>query len=199
MARMPVVGTRTRKSAEERRAEIVAAAVERFAAEGYVAASTEAIARDAGISQPYLFRLFGTKKELFLACHDRCMERISETFRAAARGSGQEERLTAMGKAYMDLLADRRLLLFQMQSYAASADPDIQAHVRRHYGDLVKEVTRLSGAGPHEVWTFFAHGMLLNVIASLDLASVAGEDAWAAAWSQPGALIEGAPRPAKRS
>src|SRR5688500_9657829 len=151
-AAMSAAGTRTRKSAEERRTEIVAAAIERFAAEGYVAASTEAIARDAGISQPYLFRLFRTKKELFLACHDRCMERIHATCRAAARGAASEERLAAMGHAYMDLLADRRLLLFQMQSYAASADPEIQAHVRRHYGDLVKEVTRLSGAGPHEVW-----------------------------------------------
>jgi AcrR family transcriptional regulator len=205
MTRMAApTGTRTRKSAEERRAEIVAAAIERFAAEGYVAASTEAIARDAGISQPYLFRLFRTKKELFLACHDRCMERITETFREAAHGTPPEGRLAAMGHAYMALLADRRLLLFQMQSYAASADPGIQAHVRRHYGELVKEVTRLSGAGPPEVWMFFAHGMLLNVVASLDLESVAGDDAWAAAWSDPGPLIEAATpppeaRPAKRS
>jgi AcrR family transcriptional regulator len=186
------VETRIRKSAVQRRGEIVTAAIERFAAEGYVAASTEAIARDAGISQPYLFRLFGTKKELFLACHERCMERISETFRAAARGLPREARLPAMGKAYMDLLADRRLLLFQMQSYAAAADPEIQAHVRRRYGELVQEVTRLADAEPHEAWMFFAHGMLLNVIASLDLQAIAGDDAWAAAWSSPGALIDAA-------
>jgi len=180
---------RTRKSAEERRADIVEAALERFATEGYIAASTEAIARDAGISQPYLFRLFGTKKELFLACHDRCMERVSETFREAARGRPPEERLEAMGNAYTALLADRGLLLFQMQSYAASADPEIQAHVRRHYGELVAEVTRLARAEPHEAWMFFAHGMLLNVIASLDLRAIAHEDAWAAAWTAPWELI----------
>ncbi len=184
-----MTGTRTRKSAEERREEIVAAAFQRFATEGYVAASTEAIARDAGISQPYLFRLFRTKKELFLACNERCMQRIRQGFRDAAQAVEPPGRLEAMGGAYIELLADRHLLLFQMQSYAACADPEIQAHVRRHYGEVVAEVTRLADAQPHEAWMFFAHGMLLNVIASLDLAAVADQDAWAAAWASPWELI----------
>lgn len=180
---------RTRKSAEERREEVVTVALERFALEGYRAASTEAIARDAGISQPYLFRLFRTKRDLFLACQDRCTQRIRTTFRDAARGVPQAQRLAAMGKAYIELLRDRSLLLFQMQSYAASADPEIQAYVRTHYGELVREVARLSGGQPHEVWEFFAHGMLLNVVASLDLSAIAAEDEWAAAWTDPEALI----------
>ena len=66
-----MAATKTRKSAEERREEIVSAAFEHFAQSGYNGASTDAIARDAGISQPYLFRLFRTKRELFLACVDR--------------------------------------------------------------------------------------------------------------------------------
>jgi len=181
---------RTRKSAEERREEILVAALARFAQEGYEGASTEAIARDAGISQPYLFRLFRTKRELFLACQDRCMERIRATFADAARDVPQPERLAAMGEAYIELLADRRLLLFQMQTYAACSHPDIQAHVREAYGELVREVTAISGGAPHEVWLFFAHGMLLNVIASLDLAAIADTDPWAAAWTHPHALIE---------
>src|SRR5688500_5081976 len=93
--------SRTRKSADERRADIVAVAMERFADEGYRGASTEAIARDAGISQPYLFRLFGTKRDLFLACHDLCIERIRDTFGAAAAGAAASERLRAMGLAYI--------------------------------------------------------------------------------------------------
>ena len=163
--------------------------MERFATEGYRGASTEAIARDAGISQPYLFRLFGTKRDLFLACHGVCMERVHETFRTAARGLPAAERMPTMGRAYIELLADRRLLLFQMQSYAACSDAEIQVHVRTRYRALVQEVTRLTEAEPHAVWQFFAHGMLLNVIASLDLAGVADRDPWAAAWSQPIALI----------
>jgi AcrR family transcriptional regulator len=184
--------TKTRKSAEERRAEIVAAAFEHFAQSGYNGASTDAIARDAGISQPYLFRLFRTKRELFLACQQRSHDRIRETFQRAAEGLPPEERLEAMGHAYVDLLADRTRLLFQMQSYAACSDPEIQAHVREGYGELVELVTRLSGAEPHEVWQFFSFGMLLNVIASLDLEAIADEVEWAKVWCDPSELIAAA-------
>jgi AcrR family transcriptional regulator len=181
--------TRTRKSAEERRAEIVALAMEQFAQGGYRGTSTEAIARQAGISQPYLFRLFRTKRELFLACHELCDKRIIETFRGAAQSAPRGEELPAMGKAYVELLQDRTMLLFQMQSYAACADPVIQDSVRAGYGEVVREVTRLSGAEPQRVWQFFAHGMLLNVVASLDLAAIADSDEWACAWSTPLELI----------
>jgi AcrR family transcriptional regulator len=183
---------RTRKSAEERREEIVAAAFKHFAVSGYNGASTEAIARDAGISQPYLFRLFGTKRELFLACQERSSRRIRETFEAAVEGLPQEERLGAMGEAYVGLLADRQALLFQMQSYAACSDPVIQAQVRDGYSALVARVTELSGAQPHEVWQFFSFGMLLNVIASLDLEAIADESEWAKVWCDPSALMDAA-------
>jgi AcrR family transcriptional regulator len=185
--------TRTRKSAEERREQIIALAIEQFAIGGYKGTSTEAIAREAGISQPYLFRLFRTKRDLFLACHDRADGRILETFREAARGVPKAEVLQALGMAYVELLNDKTALLFQMQSYAACSDPLIQARVRESYGAIVKEVEQLSGAAPEEIWQFFSHGMLLNVIASLDLAAVAGEDEWARSWSEPGELI----RPAR--
>jgi AcrR family transcriptional regulator len=185
----PAEATRTRRSAEERREEIIALAIELFAVGGYRGTSTEAIARDAGISQPYLFRLFKTKRELFLACLEVCDARIVATFQTAARGVPHEEVLSAMGKAYVELLADRTSLLFQMQSYAACSDPVIQARVRDGYGEIVKEVTRLSGAEPEQIWQFFSHGMLLNVIASLDLPAIAERDEWAAGWCEPGELI----------
>ena len=177
--------TSTRRSAAERRDEIVTEAIRHFARAGYNAASTDAIARDAGISQPYLFRLFGTKRELFLACHHRMHDRIVQTFEAAAEGLPVEERLPAMGHAYMDLLVDRDTLLFQMQSYAACADPDIQAQVRRRYVELVRLVQKLGEADPAQLWSFFSAGMLLNVVASLDLEAVAGEENWAACWIDP--------------
>jgi AcrR family transcriptional regulator len=182
--------TRTRKSAEERREEIVALAIEQFALSGYKGTSTDAIAREAGISQPYLFRLFKTKRELFLACHDVSDGRIFDTFRAAAEGVPKKEVLPAMGRAYVELLADKTALLFQMQSYAACSDPVIQAHVRESYGALVREVTRLSGARPEKIWQFFSNGMLLNVIASLDLQAIADRDEWAESWSAPTGLIK---------
>ena len=182
--------TRTRKSAEERREEIVAIAIAQFALGGYRGTSTEAIASKAGISQPYLFRLFNTKRELFIACYDVSHDRILSTFRSAARGVPKENVLRSMGKAYIELLDDETLLLFQMQAYAACSDPVIRARVRECYRDVVKEVTRLSGARPDEIWQFFAHGMLLNVVASLDLSAIADEDEWAKAWSTPADLIQ---------
>src|SRR3954470_17246684 len=103
----------TRRSAGERRRDIVEIAISHFAQHGYNGTSTDQVAREAGISQPYLFRLFGTKRELFLACHTAMSQRIAESFAEAARGLPQEARLPAMGKAYTSLLADRPSLLFQ--------------------------------------------------------------------------------------
>src|SRR3954452_10939230 len=104
-----------RRSAEDRREEIVEIAFRHFAEGGYHGTSTEAIAREAGISQPYLFRLFRTKRELFLACVERCYTGVAQVFAEAAEGA--EEPLTAMGHAYEDrLLPDRDAVLFQMQA-----------------------------------------------------------------------------------
>jgi AcrR family transcriptional regulator len=179
------VEQRTRKSAGERREEILAVAVRHFAIGGLHGTSTESIAREAGISQPYLFRLFRTKKELFVACVDRANVRVRDAFRRAAAEAPDDERLKAMGQAYIDtLLPDRHAVLMQMQGYVATSDPDIRAHVRSNYERLVSEVTGLSGADPGSVWSFFAQGMLLNVTQSLDLQAIAGESEWAASWCQ---------------
>jgi AcrR family transcriptional regulator len=161
-----------RKSAEERREEILTVAMAQFAEGGYHGTSTEAIARDAGISQPYLFRLFRTKRELFLACGDRACEKVLESFRRAAADAPEGEKLHAMGHAYVEeLLPDRHAILMLMQGYAAAgADAEIRDHVRRSYGDVVSEVSDLSGAPADEVWGFFATGMQLNVVAALGLA-----------------------------
>jgi AcrR family transcriptional regulator len=159
-----------RMSAEERREEILAVAIPHFAEGGYHGTSTEVIAKDAGISQPYLFRLFRTKRELFLASYDRACEKVGEAFRTAAEKASPGQELHEMGCAYMDeLLPDRHAILMMMQGYAAVADREIQEHVRHHYGEIVSEVAELSGATPDEVWSFFATGMLLNIVAALDL------------------------------
>ncbi len=159
-----------RKSAEVRREEIVGIALRHFAEGGYHGTSTEAIAREAGISQPYLFRLFRTKKELFLACTDRADEMVRKVFYGAAERAPKGEVLRTMGRAYVEeLLPDRHAILMLMQGYVASADSEIRAHVRGRYREMIAEVTRLSAAEPGQVWSFFANGMLLNVVAALDL------------------------------
>jgi AcrR family transcriptional regulator len=159
-----------RKSKEARREEILDAAFAVFAERGLHGASTEEIAKRAGISQPYVFRLFGTKKELYLAAVARCYRQTLEIFQRAAEGKRGQEALEAIGLAYTQLLeSDRPFLQAQMQSYAACDDPDICRVVRNGYGDLVSYVERVSGETPECVARFFAKGMLLNVIASMQL------------------------------
>src|ERR687888_1713950 len=120
---MPVA---ERKSATERREEILEAALIEFAAHGLDGGSTEAIAKAAGISQPYVFRLFGTKKQLFMATVERCMRETLEMFHTASAGLTGEDALNAIGETYSERLAtDPTYLHAQMQSYAACDDPEI--------------------------------------------------------------------------
>jgi AcrR family transcriptional regulator len=163
--------TSTRLSAEERRDDVLDAALIEFAERGLVGTSTEDIARRAGISQPYLFRLFGTKKALFTATVTRCFRETLEMFQRAAEGKRGEEALHAMGQAYTAELisGDRVRLRAQMQAYAACDDPEIQAVVRNGFGDLVAYAQRVSGLPDEEISRFFATGMLLNVLASMQV------------------------------
>jgi AcrR family transcriptional regulator len=169
--------TATRMSAEERREAILEAARHEFAAAGFNGTSTETIAERAGISQPYLFRLFGTKKELFVASIRRCFRETLETFQRATEGKRGEEALHAMGEAYLELLADRSRLRLQMQAYAACDDDEVRGVVQEGFGDIYSWVERVSGLEPAELSGFFGHGMLLNVVASMDL--LHSEEGWA--------------------
>jgi AcrR family transcriptional regulator len=158
--------------ATERRAMVLEAAVAEFAAHGLAGTSTEDVARRAGISQPYLFRLFPTKKALFLALVERCFRRIEGAFTAAAGDLTGDEAMTAMADAYERLLDDRTLLLLQMQIYAACGDPEIRDAARAGYKHLWEMVERITGLPYQTVVDFFAVGMLMNVGAALDLPSV---------------------------
>jgi AcrR family transcriptional regulator len=167
-----------RKSAEERREEILEAALIEFAAHGLDGGSTEAIARAVGISQPYVFRLFGTKKELFIATVERCMRGTLEMMQTAAAGLKGEEALHAIGEAYADRLAtDPTYLRSQMQAYAACDDPAIREVVRNGYGELVGYVERIAELPSDRISHFFAKGMLLNVMASMEL--LGADEGWA--------------------
>src|SRR5205823_5364187 len=159
----------TRSTAAARRDEVLDAALVEFAERGFEGASTEDIARRAGISQPYLFRLFGTKKGLFKAAAARCLRETLEVFQRAAEGKRGEEAVHAMAQAYLELLQDRTRLGSQLQSYAACDDPEICEVVRAGYGDLVAYVERVSGLDSRGVMEFFAIGMLLTVFSAMDL------------------------------
>jgi len=160
----------TRQTAGERRETVLAAALRAFARGGLHGTSTEEIAEAAGISQPYLFRLFGTKKKLFLATIERCMDDTLELFRQAAGEQRGEEALEAMGKAYVAMVTiDRTRLLAQMEGYAACDDPEVRDAMRAGYGKLHLFVETVSGADEATVARWFAGGMLLNVVAAMGI------------------------------
>jgi AcrR family transcriptional regulator len=183
--------TSGRHTAEQRREQVLAAAVAEFAIHGLHGTSTEMIAKRTGISQPYIFRLFPSKKDLFLAAIDQCFDRVEAAFRNAADdpttvpesrshfvASPVEARLHAMGHAYLRLLAKREVLLFQMQAYAACSDDDVRRKVKLRWDRLMKQTGKISGASTTELTAFFARGMLMNVIASIGLVPEKGADKW---------------------
>ena len=101
-----------------------------------------------------------------------------EMMQSAAAGLKGEEALHAIGEAYAERLAtDPTYLHSQMQAYAACDDPAIRTVVRNGYRELVDYVERVSGLPPERVSHFFAKGMLLNVIASMDL--LGADEGWA--------------------
>ncbi len=166
---MAVAEQSRRLTAEERREQVLAAALHEFGARGYHAAGTPAIAKRAGISQPYIYALFPSKRDLFLAVHERVLESIRHAFVTAARGARtSEEALEQMGLAYGPLVTENPdLLLCQLQAYAAAGDPEIGPAVAAGFKDLAREVGRISGAAEDEVARFLAAGMLINVTTAL--------------------------------
>lgn len=170
-------------TAEARRESVLEAAIPVFAEHGYHVASTMAIAKQAGISQAYVFRLFPTKAELFVAASDVASGRMATTFREAAAEARRrgEEPLEVMGRAYRELLErDRDVLLMQLHSQVAAAgEPLIRDAARGCFATLYELVGRESGASPDELRAWFAHGMLCNVMAALDADRI--DDEWATA------------------
>src|SRR3954471_9237781 len=169
--------TPTRMSGQERREQLLAIAEEEFASAGLYGASTELIARRAGITQAYVFRIFGTKKQLFLACVDAAFERMTLAMLAAAGGSTGIEALAAMGREYNAMLADRTTLLLQLQGFAASGDDEVRQAVRASFGRLWQAVADTARLDPVTIKAFLAFGMLLNTSAALDLAEL--DASWA--------------------
>ena len=169
--------TTTRLSAAERKDSILDAALIEFADHGFEGTSTEDIARRAGISQPYLFRLFGTKKELFLETVRRGFRHVLEVFQEAAAANREGDVFLSMGHAYGDVRRDRSTLMFQMQAYAACEDPDVRKVVREEFAQIYKFVESVSGGDDEKVQEFFKTGMLINVAAAMDLGAL--DSPWA--------------------
>lgn len=179
---------RRRVPAAERREELISAAVHEFAHGGLHGTPVERIARRVGVAQPYVFSLFPSKLDLFLAALQRGFERVAETFRRAAAEYAEgraaedcEDALDAMGRAYKQMLIDERdFLMLQHQSYAACDDDVVRTCVRRSYAELVDLAKQLSGADAERIDDFFRHGMALNVAAALRVEDLSVGCSWIA-------------------
>jgi len=170
---------RQRVPAAERRDALIDAAIEEFAHAGLHGTPVDRIARRVGVAQPYVFSLFPTKRDLFIAAIERCFDRVGELFAAAAAAFDPATAepgttvLKAIGESYVQLLgADRVMLMLQLQAYASCDDEVIREHVAVAYAQLRQSVMDVSGATLDEIDEFFAFGMYLSVQAAVSPADL---------------------------
>jgi AcrR family transcriptional regulator len=156
-----------RVTAEDRRRQVIRAAVTEFSARGLMGTSTANIAKRVGVSQSYLFRLFPTKKALFIEACKHSADRIIDTLTQAAEGYYGHEAVQEMGRAYMALLdSGQEILTMQIQQYAAHHDEDVRTVVRKCGHDIWQVIENLSGAPIDARVDLLAKGMLINMIAA---------------------------------
>ena len=176
---------RQRVPASERREALIDAAVHEFARGGLHGTPVDRIARRVGVAQPYVFSLFGSKRDLFLAAVERGFELVAETFTKAAAEFDPAAAppdlglRQAMGQAYVEMLAsDRDYLMLQLQAYAACGDDEIRDRVRALYARLVAHVESLWQGPPEEIDDFFRYGMWLNVAAAMGVEDLSAGCEW---------------------
>ncbi|GAA1988516.1 TetR/AcrR family transcriptional regulator [Amycolatopsis minnesotensis] len=164
--------SKTLSKSEQRRSSVIAAAVEVFAKSGYRATPVAEVAAAAEISPAYVFRLFPTKQDLFVAATSACFDRIIDTLRAAvdqlpAASPGRV--LAAMAEAYAALITDRKLIMLQVHALAASDEPAIRDALCGGQARLVDYVAGRSRAAQPDVQAFFARGQLCHLVATLGI------------------------------
>jgi AcrR family transcriptional regulator len=179
---------RKRVPAAERRDALIEAAVHHFAHGGLHGTKVSAIAADVGVAQPYVFSLFPTKRDLFLAADTRCFEKVAARFEQAGEEFDKngpqepgEDKLNALGRSYMEAIDDNPdLLLLQLQAYAACGDDEeIRTAARRQYAELVEVSRRVSGIDDDErLDAFFQTGMWCNVAAALGVEDFTVGSGW---------------------
>jgi AcrR family transcriptional regulator len=161
-----------RVSSAVRREQILQAASRVFGERGYVGATTDQVAREAGISQPYVVRMFGSKENLFVSVLDRALAKLLVAFHGAlddarAKNETHDETMTRMGAAYADLIRDRGILLSLMQAFISGHEPVIGERARAGFIQIYRLLRDEAGMEPDEIVDFLAHGMLFNVLIAM--------------------------------
>lgn len=162
-----------RLTREQRREQVLRAAVAVVAHAGFAGATTDAVARAAGVSQPYVVRMFGGRRQLLASLFDDVAGRVLQAFASVPAGPDAP---AAMGDAYEHLVTDRELLGVLLQGFAAGTDPEIGRRGRAVLGDIVRVYRDRTGAGPDEAAAFLAQGMLINVLLAVQAPEHRGQD-----------------------
>jgi AcrR family transcriptional regulator len=186
--------SRHRVPASERRDALIEAAIHKFAQTGYHGTPVDRIARRVGVAQPYVFSLFGSKRELFLQTVERCFHKVYELLATAAAefdpaiALPDATPISPMANAYIDQLdANRDILLLQQHAYAACSDEEIRPRVRACHEGLIAQVKELSGADDERIEEFFRYGAWINVNAALGIEDPCQHMPWRADDPEAGA------------
>lgn len=154
-------------TAEQRRAQAVAAGLEAFADHGLTTAAIQRVAQRIGVSQPYVFRLFGSKRAFFLACLDELEERVVQTFTHAAERA-TDEPLEEMGAGFRSLLSDGVAGGLWLQACAvARADEVVAARCRELIANVMRVTHDHTGVDTDELAAFLGRGVLVAMLQAL--------------------------------
>lgn len=165
-----------RLSSDERRRQILSAALAVFGARGYEGATTDDVARAAGVSQPYVVRLFGSKENLFLAAIEDALASMLRAFRAALADDDGTPAGKRIGQAYVDLLEIRGLHQTLAYAYLMGSHPAIGPAARRGFAGVWRFFRDELGLDADEARSFMAEGMLISTMIGLRLVDDYGSD-----------------------
>jgi TetR/AcrR family transcriptional regulator len=168
-----VAGKRLPK--EARRQAVLDTACEVFSRSSYRGATTAEIAREAGISEPILYRHFGSKRDLYLACLEQAWRDL-RALADEARANDPHGCLGAVASAYMASRSRVRLIDLWIQGLPeASVDAVIKKALKRQIREVHGYFVALiedgqAGGDLHadrdpgaEAWIFVASGLLATV------------------------------------
>ncbi len=198
--------------AEDRRELVLEAATAVFGDFGYFGTTTDQVARAAGVSQPYVVRIFGTKEKLFLEVLQRALSFLLVEFRAALAGDPEVPVGRRIGLAYVGLAARRGLLLSLMHGFVLGREQEIGRCAREGFMVVYRFLRDEAGLSPAEAESFLAGGMLVNTMIGLRMTEDYGTDPDVRELletafpekldlvmdiAKPGADVDGAPRGAR--
>ena len=173
----PVPETARRMSSDERREQIIAAAMAVFGARGYEGTTTDDVARTAGVSQPYVVRLFRSKENLFLEAMQSALDEMMRTFRVALADEASDKPVSKrIGEAYVELLSTRGLHQTLSHAWLLGGHPVIGPAARRGFAEVWQFIRDEAGFDADQARAFIAEGMLINVMIGMRLVDDYGSD-----------------------